>query len=301
MERVKDLTVRARVKIAVVVLAILLATLPIPPRWIERGYSTAVYPRLQAVFTPITNLFPFALFDLLLVAAAAFGLTIWVYRISRAERGTRLKTAAILFANTVFFAAAAFLLFEALWGLNYMRAPLASKLDFSEERFSPQSLSGLKRVTVERLNLEAAQAHAGGWPGEDEWRDVLRGALDEVIVELGHPGGLKIARPKRSIIDFYMAASGVDGFMNPFGHEVILNAEALPIERPFLLAHEWAHLAGFADESEANFVALLACLRSPQSALRYSGWLSLYWYLPWQTASDPLNVGAPPLPQLSEE
>ena len=33
-------------------------------------------------------------------------------------------------------------------------------------------------------------------------------------------------------------------------------------ERPFVIAHEWAHLAGYADESEANFVAWLTCRRA---------------------------------------
>ena len=44
--------------------------------------------------------------------------------------------------------------------------------------------------------------------------------------------------------------------------EVILNPDLLPVEKPFVLAHEWAHLAGYADESEANFVAWLACCRA---------------------------------------
>ena len=46
---------------------------------------------------------------------------------------------------------------------------------------------------------------------------------------------------------------------DPFFLEVIVNPDVLPIERPFVVAHEWAHLAGYADESEANFVAWLTC------------------------------------------
>jgi Protein of unknown function (DUF3810) len=40
-------------------------------------------------------------------------------------------------------------------------------------------------------------------------------------------------------------------------------------------AHEWAHLAGYNDEGEANFVAWLACMRggAPQ---QYTAWLFLY-------------------------
>ena len=62
---------------------------------------------------------------------------------------------------------------------------------------------------------------------------------------------------------------------NPIFLEVILNPDLLPVETPEVLAHEWAHLAGYADESEANFVAWLTCLRGDALA-QYSGWLSAY-------------------------
>jgi len=42
-----------------------------------------------------------------------------------------------------------------------------------------------------------------------------------------------------------------------------------------VIAHEWAHLAGYADESEANFVAWLTCLGGDALA-QYSGWLAAY-------------------------
>jgi hypothetical protein len=65
---------------------------------------------------------------------------------------------------------------------------------------------------------------------------------------------------------------------NPFFLEIILNPDLLPSERSFTLAHEWAHLAGYADESEANFVAWLACVRSAPAA-QYNGWVAAYRYL----------------------
>jgi hypothetical protein len=42
-----------------------------------------------------------------------------------------------------------------------------------------------------------------------------------------------------------------------------------------VLSHEWGHLAGYADESEANFIAWLACARGNERA-QYSGWLALF-------------------------
>ena len=52
--------------------------------------------------------------------------------------------------------------------------------------------------------------------------------------------------------------------------EIILNPDLLPVEQPSVLAHEWAHLGGYADESEANFIAWIACVRSGDPAAQYS-------------------------------
>jgi hypothetical protein len=40
-------------------------------------------------------------------------------------------------------------------------------------------------------------------------------------------------------------------------------------------AHEWSHLAGLADEGDANFLGWLTCVQGSASA-QYSGWLFLY-------------------------
>jgi hypothetical protein len=67
----------------------------------------------------------------------------------------------------------------------------------------------------------------------------------------------------------------IDGMTGPFFLETLANDTLLPYERPATIAHEWSHLAGYADESEANFVGWLICMRGP-AAIQYSGWLSLY-------------------------
>jgi hypothetical protein len=66
--------------------------------------------------------------------------------------------------------------------------------------------------------------------------------------------------------------------INPFGLEVLANPDLLPFERPFVAAHEWGHLAGYAAESDANFVGWLTCVRSSPAA-QYSGWFYLYWQI----------------------
>jgi hypothetical protein len=85
-------------------------------------------------------------------------------------------------------------------------------------------------------------------------------------------------RLKWTLLGAYFRWTSVDGMVNPFALEVLANPDLLPFERPFVAAHEWGHLAGFADESDANFVGWLTCLRAEPPA-QYSGWLYLYWQI----------------------
>ena len=62
-------------------------------------------------------------------------------------------------------------------------------------------------------------------------------------------------RPKPTLLGGYFHKASIAGMTDPFFLETLLAPDLLDVERPFVIAHEWAHLAGYADESEANFVA----------------------------------------------
>jgi len=273
------LTYRAAIKLVLIIIALALSLLPLPAGFVERAYTNGFYSLLQSALTPVANLVPFALVDVLLVTALV-GLPVWwALRIKRAGRGRRWRAAARMAFNTLALAAAVFITFQLLWGLNYERAPLRAKLDFDNARVSAEAAADLRRNVIEQLNREAA-ARQSDWPDEREWREQLLVSFNKTARELGNRRGIAAGRPKHTLMNFYLAAAGIEGFVNPFGLEVVLESSVLPFEKPFLLAHEWGHLAGFADESEASFIGLLACLHSDSAAIRYAGWLALYLYLP---------------------
>ena len=83
-----------------------------------------------------------------------------------------------------------------------------------------------------------------------------------------------IATPKWSVFSPFYRASGVSGQLGPFFLETLLNPDLTGPERPAVLAHEWAHLSGYAPESDASFVGLLAALGAGPAA-EYSAWLDL--------------------------
>ena len=277
------------IKALVIIVAFALLLLPLPAGFVERFYSNGFYSSLQPVVTPVANVVPFAIVDLLLLTAIIGLPTWWIVRIRRAGRGRRLRAAGRMAFDTLALASVVFITFQILWGFNYERLPLQSKLDFDAGRVSPQTLAELRRTVIERLNAEAV-ARRADWPDESEWRGQLLLTFNETARELGNRRGIAAGRPKQTLMNFYLAAAGIEGFVNPFGLEVVLESSVLPFEKPFLLAHEWGHLAGFADESEASFVGLLACLHSDSAALRYAGWLALYLHLPDDPKGDAVRL-----------
>jgi hypothetical protein len=211
--------------------------------------------------------------------------------------------------GTAAFAAALFLLFQAVWGLNYLRAPLTSKLDYDRSRVTEAAAVQLADLGVTELNAITTAAHRSPWPERQEWSSRLQAPFELAVASMGDSGRTGLATPKKSIFNFYLSAAGIDGFTNPFGMEIILDSRLLPQEQPFAIAHEWAHLAGFADESEANFIALITCLRCEDLAVRYAGWLSVYPSLA-QAAKSPAAAShaaatnkdeLPNRPQLAKE
>jgi hypothetical protein len=269
---------RVVLQVAVVALALGAVFAPIDARLVERWYSTGLYPLGQRLLTPAANLVPFAWLDVLLVIT----LLVIVVVLWRAVRAARRKKRWSPLAATVWRLAVAgaviYLAFLALWGLNYRRVPMTDRLVLDASAPSSEDVMGLGRRAVEQLNALHGPAHARGWRTAP-WRDrELRKAYDDVQRLLSDAAPAVPGRLKSSLLGHYFRWAGVDAMVNPFGLETIANPDLLPFERPFVAAHEWAHLAGYADEAEASFVGWLACVRADEPSA-YSGWLFLYWQL----------------------
>ncbi len=260
---------------AVVAAAIVAALVPLDPALVERWFSTGVYPHVQRLITPVSNVVPIAWLDLLSLAAAVWLVRLW-WRAIRRGGNRRLPRIVHALAATVTAAATVYLLFLALWGLNYRRQPIGAKLVLDARAPTTAQVLALGEDVAARLNALHAPAHAAGWE-ETPWRGgPLRDAFAAAQALLADAPAAVPGRLKTTVFGPFFRWTAVDGMINPFGLEVLANPDLLPFERPFVAAHEWAHLAGYADESEANFVGWLTCLRADVPA-QYSGWLYLYW------------------------
>ncbi|MCC6165057.1 MAG: DUF3810 family protein [Acidobacteria bacterium] len=227
----------------------------------------AAYVVVQPAVSWGTSWLPIAALDVLIVAGMA-----WMAWRLFARRGPTSLAAAVV--TVLSLAAAGWLWFLASWGWHYQVPTLEARLDVSAAAVSPERGESFARAIVQQANALHAEAHRIGWPDRATLARTLAPRLAAVLPVLGVTRQPWLPRPRRTLLDGYFRAAGVDGMTNPFGLEVLLNSRVLPMELPALAAHEYAHLAGFADESDASVVAWLAC-QTGEAPLRYSAALAV--------------------------
>lgn len=253
--------------LTLVVAALVATFVPLPAAAVERYFSQGLYPHLQRVITPASNVVPVAVADIV-VALLLLAVGIVFVRRRRTEGWKRAAARSALLVVTL--TAVGQLLFLAVWGLHYRRMPLEQKLDFDPSLVTEASAHALASEAVHRLNRLHAPAHATAFD-----RDRLAATFGEAQRAMGILHGTRVGRPKRSVLELYMVKAAFSGVAEPVFLEIVLHPRLLPVEKPRVLAHEWAHLAGFANESEASFLAWLTCLRG-DPLMQYSGWMSAY-------------------------
>ncbi len=239
--------------------------MPLPSGAVERWYSSGFYPRVQHLLTTLSNLAPFSLFDVLCLVALV-SLALLLYRSVHTagwRRGVARTAREALAAASVIY-----LVFLTTWGLNYRRVPLTEKLAFDAARTTPDAVNRLAARTVDSLNRFYAGAHRT--PTD---LGALARAFQSAQDAL-HGPQIVPGRPKWTLLGGYFHNAAVAGMTDPFLLETLIAPDLLDVEKPFVIAHEWGHLAGYGDESEANFIAWLTCMRGDEGA-QYSAWLGL--------------------------
>ena len=253
-------------------LSFIFSLLPIPTPLVERWFSLRTFPTISALFAPIADAIGIAWLDVLLVVAIVYLiLCIW-----------RRRWMAIAVTISI-----GYLIFFWTWGLNYHREPLLSKLTTS-----PADMEAFTQSTAGELNSLYPEVRAAGYD-EGLIRTTAADRVARVLEKLDGTRWLAPHRVKESFLaDPWFRVAGIDGMFNPIAHEPIINSRVLDIERPFIIAHELAHVRGYPEEGEANFIALMACLLSEDPRFRYSGWMEL-WLYQRSRKTDPLLDSGP--------
>jgi hypothetical protein len=239
---------------------VLLLVAPWPPALIDTVYSRGLYRFTQSILTTISNLTPWTWFDLLVLGAIA----LFVRRLVILTREARIDgwmAAAWQGARRALRAGGyALLAFLLCWGLNYRRTPLMTVLSPSTP--AAASVDELRQLAIDAAAL-AGRTRPAARRQLMSYADIagtLPGPFNQALARLGFPRLAVPGRPKFTMLTPFFTRAGVTGMVDPFALESMVHPDLLPFERPFVLAHEWGHLAGFADEADASAVGWSACM-----------------------------------------
>ena len=228
----------------------------------RRGYAA-----LQPTVSRLSARLPVACLDVcLVVLVAGLAWLVWTRRLAI------LRPASLWFGLGI--VAGGWLIFLLAWGWHYQVPTLEARLALTAAEVTPDRGEQVAAALVAQAYALHASAHGAGWPSRRDLPALLGPLLADALPQVGGGASPWLPTPRQTMLDLYFRTAGIDGMTNPFGLEVILNSRVLPMELPALAAHEYAHLAGFADEADASVVAWLACQRGGP-AMQYSSALAV--------------------------
>jgi hypothetical protein len=244
---------------------VFLLSAPWPSGLVDTFYSRGIYRYGQSFLTTISNLTPWTWMDVLAAVVLALVLRRIVLLVKDARSDGFMAASGQLMRRSLRAAGIVLGIFCLFWGLNYRRTPLGQAL-VAAQTTAPApaaSVDDLRTLAVDAANL-AARTRGNARQALLSYEQVaqdLPAPFNDALGRLGRPRLSVPGRPKYTVFTPFFTRAGVTGMVDPFALESLVHPDLLPFERPFVLAHEWAHLAGFADEAEASAIGWSACMR----------------------------------------
>lgn len=241
------------------------------PQFVEDYYSNGLYPYISKASRLLFGWTGISLGDIIYGIVIIFIIR-WVWKTKgtwRVQYKTHLLT-------IVSFISVFYLLFQLLWGLNYIRVPLNEKFGI-EKKYTPDELLAFTKELIAKANTVHLSITKN-----DSAKVVTPYTVEEIYSHstTGYASLTKDYREfkyehesiKSSLISVPLSYMGFGGYLNPFTNEAQVN-EKLPLYNlPTTTCHEMSHQIGYASESEANFIGYMASIYNADPYFQYSGY-----------------------------
>lgn len=250
------------------------------PDFVEKHYSSILYPALSHAVGTIFSLMPFSVAEYILYTLIALLIVLVVFTITKALKRSLALTRLLSWVLIVFTVGGLGLnAFYWMWGFNYFRGRLADRLDIdTQTKLSPEELKAMcfyLADTASLLRTQLLEDESGVFMYDTDNAAVLN-KIPAAFQNLGEyePAFSSIVfSPKAVTASQLMSNAGIAGIFIPFTEEANVNVDATPLLIASSAAHEAAHYTGIAREEEANMAAFLACAASEEAQIRYSGYM----------------------------
>lgn len=180
-------------------------------------------------------------------------------------------------------------------------------LEAAAAEYGLEELEALRNFVVEQCNTLCCRIprnEDGSISYGGDMAEAARAAMGELGTTYSGLDGFYPA-PKPLRCSDFLSRRYIAGCFYPFSMEANYNDVMYVMNMPSTMCHELAHLKGFIREDEANLIGYLACVGSEDIYFRYSGYLSVLYYIDRdfrQAAGyERYLAAAPILPQVHED
>ena len=267
--------------IVVIALAGLIKIISLNPNWVEDYYTYDIYPNIGRSLRYVLGWLPISVGDLLYSFVIVFLIYKFVLFIKKSDlKANRRKQLRELAKKTLFVGLWVYVLFYGLWGLNYSRVGIAGQLQLEKKEYTIQDLDTLVGLLSTKLNEQASLITPEVRDSFRKKKSLFANAflLYKIASKKYSFLEYKNFSVKPSLFSYLGNYMGFQGYYNPFTGEAQVNTTIPQSLEPLVAAHEIAHQLGYAKESEANFVAFLACRLHPSVDFTYSAYFDMYNY-----------------------
>lgn len=242
-------------------------------------YALSVYPVISGGLSLLSSPFPFSVQDLAIPLIIAAALTTGV-RMARHKAGW--KSISLHGFTLVIWI---YIWVYGGWCLNYERSSIYQRTGIERADMDEDAFKAFLSDFTERLNASAGTICDKGL---DELEGVVKGLYAAMPEKYGLAGPRRWQHPKWMMFSRLYSKTGVSGYMGPLFSESHLNKDMLPVQLPFVYAHEYSHLMGVSSEAEANWWAYQVCMGSDDPALEHSALMEVFPHV-WNNASSILS------------
>ncbi len=242
----------------------------LPAHLVEAVYSQNIFRKISSICGLISRHLPFSVAGVLLWGlSAAAALAILALPVLLLILPYRLKLLALYARVISILLALILLLFTLTCAPNYYRFTFAEQSGLVIRASSVVELEALCDELIEKTNAARLLAKDMDKP----FSALSQEAFDAFnMLSADYPFlGQALAPAKPMPFSEILSVFNLTGFYFPYTAEANVNSHMPPIETAFTICHELAHTRGFMREDEANFIGYLACLKSPDANLQYSG------------------------------
>jgi hypothetical protein len=236
---------------------------------VEHYYSKGIYPFIAKFFSFFSNLIPFSLWDVfwvLIILLIICGLILVVFK--KVRFGWYILRIVQLVALLYSF-------FYIVWGYNYFRPKIEKRIGWESPKADEMIFRSILDSIIIQTNYNYFSILSSDYSKIDSLVEESY-RINSPELGINYPNGTR--RPKTMLLSSLFMKLGVNGYFGPFFNEIHLDYYLLPMDYPFVLAHEKAHQFGITSEAEANLVAFVICIKSGDVRLKYSGYQSVLLY-----------------------